>query len=472
MPRLTHSSPARFLNIFAYGYHLLATLLEGTKQPSTIASLDGVRAVACLSVIVFHISLITTRDTVLWSPLNAPALISAIALAGDTGVTLFFLLSGFLLFLPYGKALLFDAPWPSARVFYLRRMLRILPAYYVSLFLMIFLYAPQYLQVSHLKQLLFFVTLFMDSSVDTFKAINGPFWSLAVEWQFYLILPLLALLMRPLVCRGLLTRRIIVLCCCLLALVGFGVGTRLIGLYITGHPEATLYLPASVRNVWLFFTYGVVEPDNLHGKFLEDFAVGMAASATYVLVRSASSDRIKSVLRVVSPWCLLLGVGSLVFFFAWKHNIADAHSFPFFDSWTDYPLWSELCFSLGYGICVLSILFGPQRLNATFSWQPLRWLGLLSFGIYMWHLKLLEFFTSYVQPLLTTWDHPILYGMYWGWFFVFIAPCALLLYLLVEKPCMNLGDKVRTWLTPVKKETPQKAPVEEVQSELPTNIAH
>src|SRR5579872_130055 len=75
--------------------------LEGrTQNNSTIASLDGVRAIACLTVIGFHISLIT-RDTHLWSP-TAPGVLhhifSSIVLAGASGVTLFFVLSGFLLF--------------------------------------------------------------------------------------------------------------------------------------------------------------------------------------------------------------------------------------------------------------------------------------------------------------------------------------------------------------------------------------
>jgi len=68
--------------------------------------LDSVRAIACLTVLDFHINLMT-RDTHIWNPTNlSHRLISAIALAGASGVTLFFVLSDFLLFMPYAKALL------------------------------------------------------------------------------------------------------------------------------------------------------------------------------------------------------------------------------------------------------------------------------------------------------------------------------------------------------------------------------
>src|SRR5579859_3821593 len=102
---------------------------KGSKEQNTsknqIPVLDGVRAVACLAVLSWHLNQIT------------PALrginnyLAALVYFGDSGVVLFFLLSGFLLFLPYAKALLFDSPWPSSYRFYLRRIFRILPGYFV-----------------------------------------------------------------------------------------------------------------------------------------------------------------------------------------------------------------------------------------------------------------------------------------------------------------------------------------------------
>ncbi|WP_322480936.1 acyltransferase, partial [Thermogemmatispora sp.] len=172
--------------------YALPTLMENDLRGNAIPMLDGVRALACLAVLVFHVNW-TTYHQHLWQPLHQP-LVSSFLLVGSTGVTLFFILSGFLLFLPYVGALLSEErPWPSVRRFYLRRALRIWPAYYVSLFILITLWQPQYWQPAHWRELLLFVTFFMDSTPETFRKINGPYWTLAIEWQFYLLLPLLSL---------------------------------------------------------------------------------------------------------------------------------------------------------------------------------------------------------------------------------------------------------------------------------------
>src|SRR5258708_3372708 len=105
--------------------HSITHLLDDGKQKSPIRVLDGVRAIACLSVLLFHIN-VAARDFHIWSPIHEfGSLGGAAAFYGQSGVILFFVLSGFLLFLPYAKALLFDSPWPSFWQFYLRRLFRI-----------------------------------------------------------------------------------------------------------------------------------------------------------------------------------------------------------------------------------------------------------------------------------------------------------------------------------------------------------
>src|SRR5579864_8541252 len=140
-------------NIFQHLGRWIADLLGDNQQSgkkNSIAVLDGVRGVAVLMVIVFHINRLTGDN--LWSRTAYP-LASSISTAGGTGVTLFFVLSGFLLFMPFAKALLFKTRWPLLRVFYLRRLLRVIPGYYVSLFLIILFMHPEYLLRDHLKSL-------------------------------------------------------------------------------------------------------------------------------------------------------------------------------------------------------------------------------------------------------------------------------------------------------------------------------
>src|SRR5579864_6088350 len=223
----------------------IADLLGDNHQSgkkNSIAVLDGVRGVAVLMVIVFHINRLTGDN--LWSRTAYP-LASSISTAGGTGVTLFFVLSGFLLFMPFAKALLYKTRWPLARVFYLRRALRIIPAYYVSLFLIILFSYPEYLHRDHLKDLFLFATFFMDSTRATFRQINGPFWTLATEWQFYMLLPLICLAIALIVSRVPVQRRLRAVSFCLLGVIAFGLFVRFWGLYFLDHPSQTFLVPRS-----------------------------------------------------------------------------------------------------------------------------------------------------------------------------------------------------------------------------------
>src|SRR5436305_14999883 len=198
------------------------------SDKKTIAVLDGVRAIAFLCVLTFHIDIVT-KGLKLWDAATIGPIASGVAMAGWSGVTLFFVLSGFLLFMPYAKAILFNDEWPQMGRFYLRRMLRILPGYYVALFLLILLFDRQYLRLDHWKEMALFLTFLMDATRLTFRKLNGPFWTLAVEWQYYMLLPWLALGFRW-VCQRLgrasLQRRWWTLVGCLCAVMVWGVAIR------------------------------------------------------------------------------------------------------------------------------------------------------------------------------------------------------------------------------------------------------
>src|SRR5579859_2862036 len=218
----TSSSQIGWMNwlITSVGQWIRAQL-EDYPQKNTISLLDGVRACACLIVIWFHIYQIP-RDLQVWhaQPFTG-SLLNAFLYSGKFGVTLFFVLSGFLLFRPFAKALLLAQTWPSTRRFYLRRAFRILPAYYLSLILIVLLFRHQYVQPQHWQELGLFFIFFMDSSQTTFKQLNAPFWTLAVEWEYYMLLPLLVLAMRPLVWRVKHNHRLATTCVCILALIAW-----------------------------------------------------------------------------------------------------------------------------------------------------------------------------------------------------------------------------------------------------------
>jgi peptidoglycan/LPS O-acetylase OafA/YrhL len=418
-------------------------LEDNSKQKNTIRALDGVRAIACLTVIWFHVNLIT-RDTKTWNGGDkAHMLYNALALAGAAGVTLFFVLSGFLLFMPFVKALIFENKWPSTRQFYMRRALRILPGYYFSLILLILFSHPEYLQAGHLVDLGLFITLFMDAP-RTFMQINGPYWSLAVEWQFYLILPWLALVF-ALIVRLVKNQvgRVWIVATCLLGVVAWGIFSRYWGAYYLQHQTQTVLVPRAIFHVLLFFLYGS------SGKYLEDFAIGMLASLCYMLATTPASEgrpnpfaHVRVWLETLSPWLWDVGALGLIIMALWHYNLWYPGILPIFNPITPYfNTTHEAGLATFFGLCVLAILFGSKSLKRCFELPFLRWIGMISYSLYIWHFPLLLLFLYQVVNHIKTWNPWLVYGSFVVWIVFAIFPYSFLCYRFIEKPFMNLSHR-------------------------------
>ncbi len=418
----------------------------------TIPVLDGVRAVAALSVLTFHLNL-KTLELRLWSESVGP-LPSALMLSGSSGVTLFFVLSGLLLFLPYARALLSEDPWPGAGKFYLRRALRIIPGYYVSIALLVLLSQPQYLRPSSWGHLALFALFLNDSSKQTYRQLNGPFWTLAIEWQFYLLLPWIALALHALARLVAARLRLWVGIGGLLGLMVWGVASRSWGAYLLAHPAATVPLPQPVPTLALIpMPRGILDGVLLvtygqSGKYLEDFAVGMLIGLLYVyLSQHERRETLAARMRRLSPWLFMAGVLLFVVMAAQLYSLNFYHGrWPWFVLDTGFrTLWplNELGFALAYGACVLAVLFSRHILPAIFAWTPLRWIGAISYSLYLWHLPLLLVLLSVMGPVPPAWPSILTYGLFWLWAAVLILPCSLLMYLLVEQPGMHLNERLR-----------------------------
>lgn len=408
-----------------------------TQQKGSIAVLDGVRGLAIFFVISYHIDYSLAKGHMLdW---HSSALTLSILTAGSAGVSLFFVLSGFLLFMPYAKALLFADRWPLARTFYLRRALRIFPGYYISLFILILLEERNYLLPSGWPKLGLFLSFFMDSTRLTFRVLNGPYWTLAVEWQFYMILPLMMLGVLLLVRRVPIQKRLRAVTFCLLGIIALGLLVRIPGFYFRDHPKATFLLPRHAINVIFFFIFGIV------GKYTEEFAVGMLASLCYIYAqRLPAEHRFPRFLRRWSSWFWGVGLLILVFYAMWRfQSDPNTPAWSFMLPFMPYYTWlSEMVVTWGFGLCIVAILFGPPSLQRMLTWAPLRWVGLISYSLYIWHLPMLQFLL-FLLAHLPSLPYYATFTLYWLWTLIVTTPLCLLIYIVIEKPGMKLGDRWR-----------------------------
>jgi peptidoglycan/LPS O-acetylase OafA/YrhL len=155
-----------------------------------IPELESMRGIAVLLVFSFHVDryvlLVRTDD---------PSLLYSFVRMGHTGVDLFFLLSGFLLSLPFIAYGLGGKP-VSLRAYFARRALRILPLYWAAVIFAAVMKASTIGDLAHAIPYLLFLNGFGLASGDFRPYSDSGWWSLATEAQFYVLLPLLGFCLR------------------------------------------------------------------------------------------------------------------------------------------------------------------------------------------------------------------------------------------------------------------------------------
>jgi peptidoglycan/LPS O-acetylase OafA/YrhL len=173
------------------------------------------------------------------------------AVFGYWGVDCFFVLTGFLLCGPYLRAIADGTSLPRWRPFAARRFLRIYPLYVVCVALSVADLAahaqtPSFLDIgAHLLMLHGFIVPYVTQ-------INGPLWTMAVDAQFYVLMPIALFALHALVRAQPAAVRVRVIWYCLAAICVASVLERFVSLFVLTHAGAATWDADAVyaRNVF------------------------------------------------------------------------------------------------------------------------------------------------------------------------------------------------------------------------------
>lgn len=162
-----------------------------TSQKRFIPQIDGLRFVAISSVVLFHLYASLHHGGAVQNPAFDAA---RLAMLSKRGVELFFAISGFILGVPFASSYLQGAPKVKLKQYFLRRLTRLEPPYILSLLIwagILFLAAHQSGR-EILPHLLASMAYLHNLVFNADSTINVVAWSLEVEVQFYILVPLLA----------------------------------------------------------------------------------------------------------------------------------------------------------------------------------------------------------------------------------------------------------------------------------------
>jgi len=316
--------------------------------------LESLRGIAILLVFFFHADPIVDREPMRGG--NAPNPLAAWFEMGAVGVDLFFILSGFLLSIPFLEAARGGAP-VSVRRYLERRALRILPMWWftVALVMLISVRVPQHLLWG--LQYMVFANAF-GFSVPPLLPYSIPWWSLATEVQFYLLLPIVGLLLGS---RG--GRAALVLLLVAWAVFyGDVLANAVPGLSATGR----IALTSSIVGRLPVFGLGMLAAW-IHLGWGARLRAWLATSR---LARAGACD--------VAVVALVLLGGALL---GWVTSLGVAHVFR-----GARPLWH-----VGASVCMTAImlllLLAPLRLRPLFVNPVLARIGVVSYSLFLIHLQ-------------------------------------------------------------------------------------
>ncbi len=371
---------------------------------------DSMRAIAALAVLTTHAAFFSGVVV------GGNAALRPYLARLDVGVTIFFLISGFLLYRPFARANLRGESAPRGVPYAWRRLLRIVPAYWLALTVsVIWLGSKGVFTPTGIPTFYLFGQTYKTATIA--GGLNQA-WTLCIEITFYVFLPVWALVMRSLRAREPRSR----------------LRLELGGL-------AVLFVASIVAKLLVLSAQGS-RPVHSTGAlinlpmFLDQFAVGMAIAVMSVWWEDR--EELPRLLRPLDRFPVLAWLLALVPFIVVSRGIglrgfiSDPVSHRQYIE--EHLLYTAVAFFL-----LLPAVFGNQQRGFlrrhVLANRLLLWLGLISYGIYLWHQ------TVFDQLQRWHFDAASVIHPYIGWELAALGGAVVLAaisYYALERPALSL----------------------------------
>jgi peptidoglycan/LPS O-acetylase OafA/YrhL len=366
---------------------LLSRFSRETSSGRFIPEMDGLRFVAIGLVFLFHLNgYLIVKSGAVYS-FAGQGWLGEIAVVGFRGVELFFAISGFILALPFAAHYLGGAPKVKLRKYFLRRLTRLEPPYMVTLAILFTLAITVQGQR--------FVDLYRHWGASLiyqhnliYGAMMGVTWSLEIEVQFYVLVPLLTQLFKvqsTWIRRG----QMLAIVIALLVAQQF---------YLPGHPRLSLSLLA----------------------YLQYFLIGFLLADVFVVEWKQRPMR-------SFYWDVISVVGWPLLFLALRSKVAAHWVFPF----------------LILGLYCAA--FSGRACNRFFVNPWITAIGGMCYSIYLIHYQIISATARFTKGLTEGWNyslHLMAQCLIVGAAVVIIAGTY---FLILEKPCMRPDWPQRLW---------------------------
>jgi peptidoglycan/LPS O-acetylase OafA/YrhL len=348
-----------------------------------IPEIDGLRFIAIASVVLYHTQLALFSR---FSVVVPQELLSRLVGNGFRGVELFFVISGFILGLPFAAHSLMGRETVQLKKYFLRRLTRLEPPYILSMLVIFGILCIHHQYWPSLVRSLGASLLYMHNLIFAVPSkVNGVAWSLEVEIQFYCLVPLLAAVFRI---QNRYCRRAVLV----FAMVG----------------------AATAQVLWLRSQR--LELSILC--YIQFFLAGFLLADVYLTDWKSSPSR---------HWAWDIGSLAWLFVFWVRGPWFSALAFPF--------LAFALYCVVFRGILTRWILTLPAITNV----------GGMCYTIYLWHWHVVPRVLGRAYHVGLKLGYPAYLFLQVLIFLPFLAIVSVLLYKLIEQPCMDRSWPTNLW---------------------------